>query len=51
MISICIATDPKLRQGDSGATVTELQQLLNAAKLFAKVDRAISYPKLTLDRL
>lgn len=25
-----IATDPTLRQGDSGAAVTELQQLLNA---------------------
>lgn len=37
MTSTCIATDPTLRQGDSGATATELQQLLNAVKPFAKL--------------
>ncbi|MBW4445152.1 MAG: peptidoglycan-binding protein [Plectolyngbya sp. WJT66-NPBG17] len=32
------ATDPTLRQGDSGAAVTELQQLLNAKGINIAVD-------------
>lgn len=32
------ATDPMLRQGDSGAAVTELQQLLNAKGINIAVD-------------
>ena len=32
------ATDPTLRQGDSGAAVTKLQQLLNAKGINVKVD-------------
>lgn len=38
MTSTFIATDPTLRQGDSGAAVTELQQLLNAKGINITVD-------------
>jgi peptidoglycan hydrolase-like protein with peptidoglycan-binding domain len=34
------ATEPTLRQGDSGAAVTKLQQLLNAKGINIKVDGA-----------
>ncbi|WP_199306939.1 peptidoglycan-binding protein [Pseudanabaena sp. FACHB-2040] len=38
MTSTFIATDSTLRQGDSGAAVTELQQLLNAKGINITVD-------------
>lgn len=38
MTSTPTATDPMLRQGDSGAAVTELQQLLNAKGANIAVD-------------
>ena len=38
MTSTPTATDPMLRQGDSGAAVTELQQLLNAKGINIAVD-------------
>jgi peptidoglycan hydrolase-like protein with peptidoglycan-binding domain len=38
MTSTATATDPILRQGDSGAAVTRLQQLLNAKGINVKVD-------------
>ncbi|MBD1919353.1 MULTISPECIES: peptidoglycan-binding domain-containing protein [Cyanophyceae] len=38
MTSTFIATNPTLRQGDSGAAVTELQQLLNAKGINITVD-------------
>jgi peptidoglycan hydrolase-like protein with peptidoglycan-binding domain len=38
MTSTSIATDPTLRQGDSGAAVSELQQLLNAKAIKITVD-------------
>lgn len=38
MTSTPTATDPTLRQGDSGAAVSELQQLLNAKGINITVD-------------
>jgi peptidoglycan hydrolase-like protein with peptidoglycan-binding domain len=38
MTSTSIATDPTLRQGDSGAAVSELQQLLNAKGINITID-------------
>lgn len=38
MTSTSIATNPTLRQGDSGAAVSELQQLLNAKAIKITVD-------------
>ncbi|MGJ3250601.1 MAG: peptidoglycan-binding domain-containing protein [Elainellaceae cyanobacterium] len=38
MTSTSTATDPMLRQGDSGAAVTELQRLLNAKGINIAVD-------------
>ncbi|MBW4511539.1 MAG: peptidoglycan-binding protein [Scytonematopsis contorta HA4267-MV1] len=38
LTSTFIATDPTLRQGDSGAAVSELQQLLNAKGINITVD-------------
>ena len=38
MTSTPTATDPTLRQGDSGAAVSELQQLLNAKGINMTVD-------------
>jgi peptidoglycan hydrolase-like protein with peptidoglycan-binding domain len=38
MASTSTATDPILRQGDSGAAVTKLQQLLNAKGINITVD-------------
>jgi peptidoglycan hydrolase-like protein with peptidoglycan-binding domain len=38
MTSTPIATDPILREGDSGAAVSELQQLLNAKGISIAVD-------------
>lgn len=38
MTSTRTATDPTLRQGDSGAAVSELQQLLNAEGINITVD-------------
>ncbi len=38
MTSTPTATDPTLRQGDSGVAVTELQQLLNAKGINIAVD-------------
>jgi peptidoglycan hydrolase-like protein with peptidoglycan-binding domain len=38
MNSTLTVTDPMLRQGDSGAAVTELQQLLNAKGINITVD-------------
>jgi peptidoglycan hydrolase-like protein with peptidoglycan-binding domain len=38
MTSTSIATDPTLRQGDSGDAVTELQQLLNAKGINIAID-------------
>jgi peptidoglycan hydrolase-like protein with peptidoglycan-binding domain len=38
MTSTSIATDPTLRQGDSGDAVSELQQLLNAKGISITVD-------------
>jgi peptidoglycan hydrolase-like protein with peptidoglycan-binding domain len=38
MTSTPTATDPMLRQGDSGAAVTKLQQLLNAKGINIAVD-------------
>ncbi|MEG4408677.1 peptidoglycan-binding domain-containing protein [Microcoleus sp. MON2_D5] len=38
MTSTRTATDPTLRQGDSGAAVSELQQLLNAKGINITVD-------------
>ncbi|MGG6270177.1 peptidoglycan-binding domain-containing protein [Leptolyngbya sp. AN03gr2] len=40
MTSTPTATDPTLRQGDSGVAVTELQQLLNAKGINIAVDGA-----------
>ena len=38
MTSTSIATDPTLRQGDSGAAVIELQQLLNTKGINIAID-------------
>ena len=38
MTSTPVATDPTLRQGDSGAAVTELQRLLNAKGINITLD-------------
>ncbi|MBD1874499.1 peptidoglycan-binding protein [Nodosilinea sp. FACHB-131] len=42
MTSTFTDTDPTLRQGDSGAAVNELQQLLNANEINITVDGVFS---------